>query len=356
VSEKANEQEAPTTKPLPAHAEPWWARLSDEKLLDLRLCDLGLKIEGTWLDGMIAKLYDELAQRGLAFRPHFWLSEEWFSPDGVPGVAIPFYLAHPRLMKLEQRMILEVEGGTRDWCLKILRHETGHAIDTAYGLRRKRRWQRVFGLSSRPYPDSYHPRPFSRHFVLHLDWWYAQSHPLEDFAETFAVWLRPRSRWRREYAGWPARNKLEFVDDLMREMKGKKPPRKSRERTDPVSRIRHTLREHYAAKRERMGIDLSGLYDQDLLRLFAADGDPAPGRSAIAFLRNARPELRQLVSQWTQQHPYMVDQFLRDMMTRCRALRLRLRGPVEQAKLDTAVLLTVQVMNYLRRGGHWIEL
>ena len=26
---------------------------------------------------------------------------------------------------------------------------------------------------------------------MHLDPWYAQSHPDEDFAETFAVWLTP---------------------------------------------------------------------------------------------------------------------------------------------------------------------
>ncbi len=237
---------------------PRWTRLPDEKLLDLRFCDLDLKIEGTWLEEMIAKLYDELSHRGLEFRPHCWLSSEWFSPDGVPGIAIPFYLAHPRLMKLEQAQILEVEGGTREWCMKILRHEAAHALDTAYHIRRKRRWQRVFGLSSRPYPDSYHPKPFSRSFVLHLDWWYAQSHPLEDFAETFAVWLRPRSRWRREYAAWPARAKLEFVDELMRELKGKLPVVRSREKVDAVARLRRTLRRHYDEKRERMGVDLSG--------------------------------------------------------------------------------------------------
>ena len=66
--------------------------------------------------------------------PHAWLSDEWFSPDNTPGIAIPFYLAHPRLMRLERRQILEVEGGTASECLRILRHETGHVVQHAYRL------------------------------------------------------------------------------------------------------------------------------------------------------------------------------------------------------------------------------
>jgi hypothetical protein len=133
----------------------------------------------------------------LVFRPHFWLSDEWFCPDGEPGIAMPFYLAHPRLARLEMAQMREVEGGTREWCLRILRHETGHAIENAYRLRRRPRRRELFGRTSQPYPDSYSPRPYSKSFVRHLDAWYAQSHPDEDFAETFAVWLTPDSDWRR---------------------------------------------------------------------------------------------------------------------------------------------------------------
>ena len=124
--------------PLPVVNEGW-ADLPDEQLLDLRMNELGLKIEGSWLEPRLEALTSDLAARGLQFRPHYWLSAEWFSPDGVPGVAIPFYLAHPRLMKLEKSQMLEVEGGTPEWCLKILRHEAGHAIDNAYALRRRRK-------------------------------------------------------------------------------------------------------------------------------------------------------------------------------------------------------------------------
>src|SRR5690606_17650944 len=119
-----------------------------------------------------------------------------------------------------------------------------HAIDTAFRLRRRKDWRRIFGPASKPYPDAYVPRPSSRSYVLHLDWWYAQSHPCEDFAETFAVWLQPRSRWRSRYAGWPALKKLEYVDQVMRDIADTRPPVHSRERTDSLTRNRRTLRKH----------------------------------------------------------------------------------------------------------------
>ncbi len=220
-----------------------WAELPDEELLDWRICDLAVDIKGSSLEPRVEKLYRELALRGINFRPHCWLSDDWFSPEGVPGIAIPFYMAHPRLARLERSQMLEVEGGTKEWCMRILRHEAGHAIDTAYRLHRSRRWQAVFGKSSQPYPDEYQPKPYSKSFVRHLENWYAQSHPDEDFAETFAVWVKPRSNWRTQYEGWPALKKLQFVDQLLGEtVRQRRPVLVSRERVDPVRRIRKTLR------------------------------------------------------------------------------------------------------------------
>jgi len=236
---------------------PRWADLSDDELLDWRICDLGVRLDGSPLEERIERLYWELDLRELSFRPHCWLSDDWFSPEGVPGIAIPFYLVHPRLARLERSQMLEVEGGTRQWCLRILRHEAGHAIDTAYGLHRLRRWQAVFGKSSQPYPEEYEPKPYSKSFVRHLENWYAQSHPDEDFAETFAVWLKPRSNWRAQYEGWPALKKLEFVDEVISEIRHRRPIVTSRERVEPVRQIRKTLRTHYAQKRKRYGWDAS---------------------------------------------------------------------------------------------------
>jgi hypothetical protein len=252
--------------------------------------------------------------------------------------------------------VLEVEGGTKRWCMKILRHEMGHAIDTAYRLRRKRAWQRHFGRPSEPYPDAYRPKPHSRKHVLHLEWWYAQSHPVEDFAETFAVWLKPRSRWRTDYDGWPALEKLEYVDAVMAAVARTPAPVRSRRVVDPVSRMRRTLRTHYRQKRGRYGVDLPDFYDLHLRRLFV---DPAKTRrkaKAAAFLRKHDKELRGIVSQWTGFHPYTVEQFLKEMTVRSKAMDLRLARSERETKMDTAVLLTVQVMRYLQDGGYRISL
>src|SRR5260370_22243686 len=195
-----------------------WAWRPDEQLLKLRLRDLRVTVEGTWLEDCFNNLLDELGQRGIRVRPHAWISRQWFVPEDTPGIAFPFYLAHPRLMRLEKKKIIDVEGGTWSECMSILRHEAGHVLQHSYQLQSRRRWQQLFGPSSKRYPSYYRPNPASRHFVQHLRLWYAQSHPDEDFAETFAVWLRPRSNWRTRDAARPALKKLEYADKPMPEI------------------------------------------------------------------------------------------------------------------------------------------
>src|SRR5690348_13790145 len=212
-----------------------WEGFDDDALLGLRFRDLNLKFAHSPVGADAQRLTAELAQRGIRFKPHFWFSTEWFSPDGVPGVAVPFYLAHPRLARLERRMMGEAEGGNRRWRLRLLRHEVGHAVDTAFGLRRRTDWRQIFGAASALYSRDYTARPRSKNHVLHLEHWYAQSHPTEDFAETFGVWLQPKSRWRTEYAGWPALTKLEFVDELMTELAGRAPVRRDRSVIEPLT-------------------------------------------------------------------------------------------------------------------------
>lgn len=326
--------------------------LTDEELLDMRMCDLGLTLSSTIIEERIEQLYTELADRGLPFRPHCWLSDEWFSPDGVPGIAIPFYLAHPRLMRLERKQILDVEGGTHEWFMKILRHEAGHAIDTAYRLRRRKSYRETFGRVSAPYSNYYRPKPYSRSFVQHLDMWYAQSHPVEDFAESFAVWLRPRSRWRTQYKGWPALKKLEYVSDTMAELADHKPLVSSRAHIDPLRTIRKTLRVHYEKKRAHYGLEHPNFYDRDLRRLFSDSPEHAKNMTAAAFLRSARTELRKSVSRWTGEYQYTIDQVLSEMLERCREMRLRLSLSEEETKRDVIILLTVQTMNFLHEGHH----
>jgi hypothetical protein len=336
--------------------EPWWVEFEDEQLLDLRLSDLGLKIEGTEIEPRIQRLYDELDFRGIPFRPHCWLSNEWFSPDRSPGIAIPFYLAHPRLKQLERRQMLEVEGGTERSFMRIMRHEAGHAIDTAYQLHRRRTWRDLFGLFSEPYPRFYQPRPYSRSFVLHLDMWYAQAHPAEDFAETFAVWLRRGSQWRKRYKGWPAMKKLRYVDELMKHLADRKPVIRTREQVDPLRQITTTLREHYRKKRAYYSREFPEFYDRDLRRLFSDQKKDRDRPTAASFLRSVRPEIRRQIARWTGESQYTIDHVLRDMTSRAMQLKLRLARPPAQAKVELLVLVTVQTMNYLHGGHHRVAL
>lgn len=342
-----------TSTPTP---EPDWASWSDEKLLDLRLCDLQLAIEGSPLVARLEQLHAELADRRLLFRPHVWISDEWFTPDGVPGIAVPFYLVHPRLTKLELQQMLEVEGGTPDWCMRILRHEAGHAIENAYRLRLRKRRKQLFGKSSVPYPSYYTPKPYSKRYVLHLDLWYAQSHPDEDFAETFAVWLNPDSHWRVHYAGWPALHKLEYVDALMRELADVPPPVTRTDCVDPLVSLTRTLREHYQARRAHYGLEHPHFYDQDLRRLFVDAASASSGMSAARFISRMRKEARRRVAERTGTYQYTIDRLLESMIARCRELDLRLAVPPEQAKLDFMMLLTVQTMNFLHSGRHRVAL
>ena len=340
-----------------AHASYEWESWSDEQLLDLRLCDLGLRIRGSELEPRIKELFRELRAAGFQhFRPHFWLSDDWYTPDGVPGVAIPFYMAHPRLSRLEFAQMLEVEGGTPEWCMRILRHEAGHALDNAYRLRRRHRRQQLFGLSSKPYPEYYTPRPYSRSYVQHLEPWYAQSHPDEDFAETFAVWLTPDSPWRARYQGWPALKKLVFVDALMREI-GAQSPRVAKRRTvDALPRLRKTLREHYSEKRQRYGVDYSNVFDRDLRRLFSDAPEARTHPTAAAFIRRVRRDVRVLVARWTGEYQYVINQVIDEIDKRCRELNLRLVGDAERARLDFTIFVAVQTMHFLHSGRHRVWL
>jgi hypothetical protein len=303
-----------------------WARLSDEKLLELRFCDLKLSLERSPLAQRVKRLYAELDNRGIHFRPHVWLAEEWFSPDGVPGIAVPFYLAHPRLERLERRIMREAEGGNARWLMRILRHEAGHALDNAYRLRRRKCWRDVFGPASLPYPHQYRARPGSRRYVHHLGEWYAQSHPTEDFAETFAVWLKPNSDWRRTYVGWPAFHKLRLVDDLMTSIRGHTPPVRNRTRIEPIDSDTRTLAQHYRRKLARHRHYRRGLADELLRKIFSTDRAHARSLRACTFLRAAKPRMVAAIAREAGVEPYTVQQILRMVIERSEILKLHVRG------------------------------
>lgn len=315
-----------TRAPRVRRAARSWTRLSDEQLLGLRFCDLKLRIEGTALAKRVRRLYRELGKREITFRPHVWLSEEWFSPDGVPGIAIPFYLAHPRLERLERRMMRAVEGGSSESAMRILRHEAGHAIDTAYRLRRRKRWREVFGPASLPYPDTYKARPGSRRYVQHLGEWYAQAHPCEDFAETFAVWLKPNSSWRRTYAQWPAFHKLALVDELLGEVRTRRAPVRNREVVEPLRANTRTLADHYRRKLRRYSMYRRTVTDHLLERMFGSERPRVHAMRASTLLRTHAQSLVNYAVRELGAERYSVEQILRIMVERAEKLGLWVRG------------------------------
>jgi len=317
----------------------------------MRICDLGVHIEGSELEPRIAQLHGELAARGLSLMPPCYLGDEWFTPTGQALIAIPFYLAHPRLKALELRQVLEVEGGSEPWCLQLLRHECGHAIDHAYRFSRRPRWRALFGRpDNESTPDIYRPRPYSKSFVRHLANWYAQAHPDEDFAETFAVWLgTPEREWRARYRGWKALEKLEYVDALMREAAAARPPPPLKTgRISDASRLRKTLARYYAGRRKLYAEDYPDVYDADLRAIFGL-ADPGE-ESAARFMRRTRKTIVPAVVRWTGEHKYTVDHLLRRLMLRCESLGLVTPRNEPRLLLDLGAYLAALVTNHLHTG------
>jgi hypothetical protein len=324
-----------------------WAALSDEQLLECRIAKLGLRLEGTALEPLIKQLYDELSAKGLIFHPPCHIGDEWFVPVGIPAIFVPFFLVHDRLRALERKMMLEVEGETPDYFMKLIRHETAHAYSYAYHLPRNKRWAQVFGQTSdEEPPDTYRPRPFSRSYVVHLDDWYAQSHPDEDFAETFAVWLTPGLDWRKRYAGWKALQKLEYIDELMRPLAGKPPLQTPLYRVAEYNCLNLKLKTYYARKRKFYEDTYPGFYDADLRQLFAA---PA-GIKASSYLRARRRRLLNAVCQWTNEKKYRVNELLTRLIERCDHLGLRAHNDDPQQEFRISAYITTLVMNYLFTG------
>jgi hypothetical protein len=330
---------------------PDWVNLGDDELLEKRISEFGLKLEGTPLRPLIQQLYEELSQKGLAFHPPCHIGDEWFGPVGIPAIFIPFFLTHERLRKLERKIILEVEGETPDWFMRLIRHEAAHAYFSAFQLQKKTKWRRVFGnTSTEETPEFYRPRPYSRSYVVHLDDWYAQSHPDEDFAETFAVWLTPGLDWRARYQGWKALQKLEYVDELMRSLAGKPPVHQPRYRVADYDCLNVKLKTYYARKRKLYEESFPDVYDNDLRQLFDATADVAGRAKASVYLRHHRRQLMDAVCQWTNEKKYRVDRLLARLIERCDRLDLHLQTHDPRHDLQVSAYITTLVMNHLFTG------
>lgn len=327
--------------------------LTDEEILKLRFKDIPLPIAGTDVEERVNQLYSELEAKGLTFRPQIFLGDEWFSPEGMNAIAVPFFLANSRLKNLEKTLMLEVEGGTTDWFMRLLRHEAGHCFDHSYKFSKRKKWHQVFGSPNEDYePETYRPQPYSKSYVKHLDHWYAQAHPDEDFAETFAVWLDPNRDWKKEYSKWPvALAKLEYMDQLAQEsVKLKNLAEKGRVPSN-VAQLTATLEKYYQKRRRENADGYPDFYDSDLNKIFNGDTSLAKREfSAVKFMKKHRKAIVGTVAWATSERKYTIDSLVKRLTERCEKLELRLGKSETQTTMEVASFLTSLVKNYLFTG------
>jgi hypothetical protein len=320
------------------------------ELLSKPIRDLGLKLEGSSVERYVHQLYRELEQKGLRkFRPLVYLSDEWGCPSEEPVIGIPFYLADPKLQRLEREMN-DLED-TRQ-IMMYMRHEAGHAFNYAYELYKTEEWRNLFGSFRKPYRDAYKPIPFSRRFVRHMEGWYAQKHPDEDFAETFAVWMTPRSNWRKRYKGWGAMAKLKYMDRIAKRF-GEAEPLKPQGHTDiTVEEMEDTVEQFYEshAFEQRDAGEL--LLDTDLQDIFNVSPRKRKGvRPAQDFLRENRKLIVDKIGYWSGVQRPLVRNLVESIEKRTGELNLRLEIACEkQALAEIIVFITALAMNYLTRG------
>jgi putative zinc-binding metallo-peptidase len=321
-----------------------------QEILSKPIRDLGLKLEGSPLERFVLQLYRELERKGLKkFHPACYLTDEWGCPSGEPIIGIPFYLADPKLAVLEKEMN-DLEDSRQ--IMMYLRHEAGHAINYAYGLYKTPEWKQVFGPYRKPYRDHYRPIPFSRRFVRHMEGWYAQKHPDEDFAETFAVWLTPGSRWRKRYKGWPALAKLRYVDRMAKQVSDTDPLR-ARGRTDiTVEEMETTVADFYEAALSQQPSPGDLLLDTDLEDIFKVGKRRKNGvRPAAELLKESRKSLVDKLTYWTGVQRPLVKKLVESIEARVGGLGLRADVKLEKDYLtEITVYATALAMNYIARG------
>ena len=316
------------------------------QLLPVPIRELGLSLETSLVAEYVRHLYDELEKKGLHhFRPLCYLSDEWGCPSGEPVIGIPFYLGDRRVANLEDA-VNDVEGERE--IMMYLRHEAGHALNHAYELYQTPEWHELFGSYRKPYRDDYPFVPFSRDYVRYIPGWYAQKHPDEDFAETFAVWLDPNSHWRRRYAGWPALRKLEYVDRIAKDLRDV-PPSKSVGQTDvTVDEMEKTVEEFY----REVHVDETPLIadlalDADLVDIFSTRRT-ADARPASECVAEHRRDIVDKVHYWTGVRRTLVRALVLAIERRLDELELfatRARG--RQQMIELTVYVTTLAMTFL---------
>ena len=320
-------------------------------LMPVPIRDLGLKLEGSPVERFVEQLYRELEAKKLHhFRPACYLTDQWGCPSEEPVIGIPFYLADPRVGAIESA-INDIENERE--IMMYMRHEAGHAFNYAYELYKTEEWHELFGPFRRPYREHYRFTPFSRDYVRHIAGWYAQKHPDEDFAETFAVWLTPRSNWREKYRGWPAMNKLRYVDRICRELSDAPPLRPFGETDFTVEEMEQTIEEFYretTVDESQSIADLALDVDLDDIFLSRDAVNPDQAKPAAEVIAEHRRALIDKVTYWTGARRSLVKTLVEAISLRVAELDLVIDRSHESAHVvELTVYVTTLSVNFL--GG-----
>lgn len=223
------------------------------------------------INSSVLQVKHEVRKKGLKyFWPAIFVGSEWYSPEDLNSVAIPFYLLDPQLLELEKKVMGEAEGENINSFLKLLRHEVGHAFEHAYGLSKLPQWQMIFGDPNTKYnPHSYTYQAYSRKFARNLSGCYGQVHPSEDFAESFAVWLTPRSNWRKKYCASPViLSKLKYIDSLVASLKNRRPLKVAKDPYLQDELLSSSLENLYRSRIRELGSDSQFYFDRALKKIF----------------------------------------------------------------------------------------
>jgi hypothetical protein len=319
--------------------------------------DLGLTIEGTRLEPILAEFRRELETAGFRrLTPRFYLSTEWGVPFETVAIAIPFYLANDELLEVHAERTGHVEGRDREDILRYLRHEMGHVVNYAYRLYDAAEWEQLFGPMSEPYEDDYRPVPFSRKHVRHLPGWYAQKHPDEDWAETFAVFTTPGLDWRAEYATRPAvLAKLEYCERTVASLLHRDPLVMDDELDEDVGELEYSLAQFYrdlSPGDSRLGINLDTML-RSVFPSTATRAGTTPHVAAAELLRRLEGELLGNVYRWTGHFPERTRVLVVHLRARAQSLELCYRTEEEPAvTVALTTLVTSLAMNYVQSGAY----
>tara|TARA_B100001094_G_scaffold316835_1_gene358532 strand:+ start:2260 stop:3249 length:990 start_codon:yes stop_codon:yes gene_type:complete len=299
------------------------------------ISELELLIDQSWLQQLVQQLYAELAQVGLGnFQPIAYFGDEWFSPDGIAAISIPFFLANKELQKIEMHQMGWVEGGTQDECMKLLRHESGHCFDHFFETSKLPDFQKIFGDPKKPYmPDFFLGKPFSKNFVKHLDRTYSQSHPAEDFAECFATVVTPRLDWKKKYKNAEkVLRKLEWTQlqiNIHSKSDTSKLPIKEPEFYNQKN-LNLSLKSYYAKRIRHLKHFHLLKKDKELKRIFNSQKDE-PQKKSRRLLRPYQKSLMSIANAKSF-YKYQIKEYINELEMRCYHLGLTENDKVHQNK------------------------